>query len=135
MFFRDANHLHQILVDLFNQIAQDPQAAAKVSDSHLVIRFRLKEPTHEFMINGRRRPPDILFKKVDTLRPDLEIEMSADAFHKIMMGDLPLGKAYGGKLVQVRGPILKSFILGDLFHSGQRIYPELWKQSTIDNLI
>ncbi|MCZ7552832.1 MAG: hypothetical protein B6D39_02540 [Anaerolineae bacterium UTCFX2] len=125
MIYRDTDQLNRILNQLFGQIAQDRQAVAKVAQARLVIRFRFSQPASEATINGRKSPPEVIFGR-DSVREDLEIDLLADSFHQVMMGELPLGKAYGSKKIQVRGPIWKSFVLADLFHSGQRIYPAIW---------
>ena len=54
--------------------------------------------------------------------------MAADTFHRILLDELPLGKALGGGLVKVKGPILKTLPLADLFHQGRRYYPGVLRE-------
>jgi hypothetical protein len=127
MIYRDSDQLHLVLENLFKGIALDPQAVQSVSESHLIVRLRFQAPAADVTINGRKSPPKIMFGS-DSLHPDLDIEMNADTFHRIMLGELPLGKAFSGNMFKIRGPIWKSFVLQDIFHSGQKMYPQIWEE-------
>jgi hypothetical protein len=80
-------------------------------------------------INGRASPPKIIYGK-SSLRPDLEAEMACDVLHQILMGTLPLGKAFGNGQMKVRGAMLKSFVLADIFQQGQSIYPQIMQDKS-----
>ena len=54
--------------------------------------------------------------------------MSADTLHRILLGELQLGKALSGGLLKVKGPILKTLPLSELFHQGQRYYPDVLRE-------
>jgi len=110
---------------LFARIEEtDPQVTGAVAAARLIIRLSCSSPSGEITINGRTNPPKISYGK-SSLRPDLDAELTCDALHQILMGALPLGKALSGGQMKVKGAILKSFVLADIFHQGQAIYPQI----------
>ena len=111
---------------MFDQIGDDPQVAKQVSHARLIIRLRMTDPPAEVLINGRKDLPQIFYGST-TLRPDLDIELPAEIFHRIMLAELPLGRALASGQMKVRGPIWKSFVLQEIFQSGQREYPQVLK--------
>lgn len=123
--YKDSEQLYTVLRSLFSFVeGGDPENVKSVANSHLIIRLQLKEPEAEVTINGRKNPVTASYGK-SNLRPDLDVEFLADAFHGIMMGTLPLGKAFSSGQMKVKGPMHKSFALQDLFHQGQAVYPQL----------
>ncbi|MGW8250124.1 MAG: SCP2 sterol-binding domain-containing protein, partial [Anaerolineales bacterium] len=75
-----------------------------------------------------RANPVRVFYGNSTLRPDFDVQMHADAFHLILLGELSLGKALGDGKLKVKGPVYKSFALADIFHRGQAVYPTILDQ-------
>ena len=92
-----------------------------------MIRLRTSEPEGEIALDGRQPPLKSSFGP-STLRPELDIQMSADTLHRILLGELPLGKALSGGLLKVKGPILKTLPLAELFHQGRRYYPDVLRE-------
>jgi putative sterol carrier protein len=130
--FTDSNQLNSCMKELFTRVGEkNPDATRQVSASHLVIRLRLVSPDAEVVINGRRNPAQITYGAT-TLRPDLEVQMSADTLHAIMLAELPLGKALAAGRLKVRGPVMKSFIMEDVFHSGQGLYPQILREQGVN---
>lgn len=125
--YQSSEQLDQALQAMFNQVAQDSKALESLSSSKLIIRLQITEPALDVVINGRTKPPKVTYGKT-TLQPDLDISVSADALHQILLGTLHLGAAVSGGALKVKGPVWKSFVLADIFHSGQRFYPELVRE-------
>jgi len=127
-FYSDTEQLYSATRALFARIGQsDSHAADGILKARLVIRLRTRDPEGEIVLDGRR-PPLISSFGPSTLRPELEIQIAADTLHRILLGALPLGKALSAGLLKVKGPILKTLPLADLFHQGQRYYPEVLKE-------
>jgi putative sterol carrier protein len=126
--FNTTEEFYDIFERLFTQIAEaDPQVTGAVSSAHLIIRLTCSSPSGVITINGRVNPPKVMYGK-SPLRPDLEAEMACDVLHQILMGTLPLGKAFGNGQMKVRGAMLKSFVLADIFRKGQSIYPQIMQE-------
>jgi hypothetical protein len=132
--YRDTEKLYRVLRAFFAQIqSENPEAAEAVSKARLILRLRTSDPFAEVTINGRKNPPEITYG-MSTLRPDLEVDLSAQALHSILLAELPLGKAVSSRQVKVRGSIWKSFVLEGIFQSGQAIYPQILAEIGPDGL-
>jgi hypothetical protein len=129
--FSDSELLHTTLKTLFSRVGQDPQAVKSVVNSKLILRMRVTVPEADVVVNGRKDPPQITYAKT-TLRPDLEIELNADALHKILLGELRLSSAVAARQLVVRGPIYKSFVFEEIFHSAQAFYPSVLEEVGLD---
>ncbi len=133
--YANSEQLYRCLKLLFDQIyRQDSQAGQSLHRSNLTIRLRITAPEAELVINGRKDPPEISYGKSGVLLPDLNVDMSADTLHFILTAELPLGKALASRQMRVRGPVWKSFVLEEIFHSGQAIYPQVFRQLGLDRL-
>jgi hypothetical protein len=127
-FYSDTEQLYAATRALFARISQNGSHAADgILKARLVIRLRTSDPEGEIALDGRQPPLKSGFGP-STLRPELDIQMSADTLHRILLGELALGKALSGGLLKVKGPILKTLPLADLFHQGQRYYPDVLKE-------
>ena len=61
-----------------------------------------------------------------------EIVLNAEALHKILLGELHLSSAVAARQLVVRGPIYKSFVFEDIFHSAQAFYPKVLEEVGLD---
>ena len=123
--YTDTEQLYRYVQALRARIAEkDPGAADAILASNMVIRMCCTEPDAEITINGRRRPLETTFGP-RRLRPTLEIDLSADTLHAIMLGDLKIRKAVADGLLTARGTVWKAGALADLFRQGQELYREV----------
>ena len=105
-------------------LAENPQAGDSMINAKLSVRIHTTEPTAVLFIDGTKRPLEVVYGSTPS-KPKLDIKASTDTLHEILLGDLPLMKAIGGKRLRVKGPIFKAKALADLFHHMQKLYPEL----------
>jgi hypothetical protein len=126
--FVDSEQFYACTRALFARIAEeDPGAADAILASHLVIRLRSTEPETEITINGRQRPLQTTFGP-SRARPTMDIELTADTLHQIMLGEQSMKKALADGRLKVRGPAWKAMALADLFRRGQTLYPEVLRE-------
>jgi hypothetical protein len=131
--YKSSEQLNQSMQLLFNHIGANHQSAVKsVTDAKLIIRLKITTPSAEVTINGRRNPIQVTYG-AGTLKPDMEVEIPADVLHKILLEELPLGKAYSSGQIKVRGAMLKSFVLADVFHTCQALYPQVIKEIGLES--
>lgn len=129
--FSDDVQLYNTLKLLFNRLVeQNPQATESVNKSRLIVRMSLRDPEAELLINGRSIPVEISYGPSNS-RSDILVEMTADALHYIMLGELKLRKALGSGQMKVKGPVWKSFVLEDIFHQGQKLYLDVLKEQSL----
>jgi hypothetical protein len=129
--YPNSETLQTTLNTLFHRVGEDPQAVKSLLSSRLILRLSVSAPVADVLINGRKNPPSVTYGKT-TLRPDLEIQLSADALHQILLGELRLSSAVASKQLVVKGPIFKTFVFEDIFHSAQAIYPSLLTEMGLD---
>lgn len=130
--FHDSGQLETTLRMLFTRLAeQDASSARAVSKTGLVMRLYLTSPPAQVVINGRKNPSQINYGATQ-LKPDLDVEITADALHFILLDKLPLRKAMASGQLKVRGPFWKSLILRDIFQQGQIVYPKILHEVGIE---
>lgn len=110
---------------LFKRIEQgDETAAHALLKSKLSIRFRCSDPTAAITIDARKKPVDIVYGST-SIKPTLDIGLTADTLHEILLGELGLTKAIGSGRMKPKGPVWKSVALEPLLHDAQKLYPEI----------
>lgn len=132
--YQTSEQLYQALQILFTRIARDESGAAgALQASRLAIRFNLTSPAAQVLIDGRVGPVKVRYGP-EPARPDLDVDLTADALHRILLRELPLRKALGGGLMKVRGPIWKTVALEKILHAGQDLYPQVAREIGLDTL-
>jgi alkyl sulfatase BDS1-like metallo-beta-lactamase superfamily hydrolase len=131
MVYQDDVQLYACLQELFDQIETDlPQTMDSLLKAKLCIRFNCSGPEAELTINARKRPLHIDYGR-SPHKPDLDVDMTGDALHQILLGNLSLTKAVGSKKVKPKGPVWKVMALADLFSHAQKIYPDIAAQHSL----
>lgn len=115
--------LYSCFQALFKRIAEEDEAAAdSLLKSKLSIRFQCSEPTAAITIDARKKPVDIIYGST-RVKPTLDINLSADTLHEILLGKIGISKAMGSGRMKPKGPIWKSVALEPLLHDAQKMYP------------
>jgi hypothetical protein len=124
-FFTGSDQFYELTQALFDRVQQeDNKAAEALNKAKLLIRFNCREPEAVITINGRRVPAVITYGD-NKIRPEVDVRLTADTFHHILLGDLRLGKAMSSHKIEVRGPAHKALAVAGLFHECQSIYPQI----------
>lgn len=119
--------LYSCFKALFSKIEEeDTGATESLLKSKLSIRFQCSEPTAAITIDARKKPVNIIYGSAG-IKPILDISLSADTLHEILLGEIGLSKAMGSKRMKPKGPIWKSVALEPLLHDAQKLYPEVLK--------
>lgn len=128
-FYADVDQFYACLQTLFGRIeANGPAATEALLKSKLRFRFRCSEPTAVIAIDARQRPLTILYGEANTIKPDLDVALSADTLHQILLGELSLTKALGAKQLVPTGPVWKTMVLADLFRHAKTVYPTILRE-------
>lgn len=123
--YDSTEQFYKVTKTLFDKVQEvNPSAAADLESSKLIIRFVTSEPKAVLLINGRRHPAEIGFGE-NQVRPEVDVSLSADILHQILLGELGLAKALASKAVRVRGPMRKTLKVAELFHQCQEVYGEV----------
>jgi hypothetical protein len=131
--FSSTEQLYASLRVLFARIeAENPQAADAMLKSRLLFRFRCSAPDAVLLIDARQRPLQIAYGADNTIKPDLDVKLTTDTLHQILMGQLTLTKAVGSKKLIPTGPVWKTMTLADLFNHAKTIYPQVLQEQGLD---
>lgn len=123
--FSDKAQFVRVMQALFARMeTENPQAADGMLKAKLCVQLRCSGPVAVMVFDGWKRPLTITYDPIDT-KPDLDVDVTCDALHAILLGELRLSKAVGSKQLQPNGPVWKVMPLVNLFHQAQEIYPEI----------
>jgi hypothetical protein len=115
----------QTLFARMRDMTPDPMDA--LVSSRINIRINLTDPFAIININGRRRPVSIDYGSSNG-RADLEIGMTADTLHLILLDEYSIKTGFSNGELKVRGPIWKAVSLVDIFNNGRSFYPQVLKE-------
>ncbi|MCB9420839.1 MAG: SCP2 sterol-binding domain-containing protein [Ardenticatenaceae bacterium] len=133
--FATDEQLYASLRILFGRIeAENPQASDALLKSRLSFRFRCSEPDAVLVIDARQRPLHITYGLNNSVKPDLDVQLSTDTLHQILLGQLSLTKALGSKQLVPTGPVWKTMVLADLFQHAKTIYPQVLQEQGLGSL-
>lgn len=117
--------LYSCLRSLFGAIeAHDPKATDALLKASLAITFRCSTPAAAITIDARRSPVKFLYGE-SGLKPTIEVDLTTDTLHCLLLGEMRLSKAIGGELINLKGPVWKTLSLADIFHYAQQFYPRV----------
>lgn len=127
--FNNTDQLYTCFSAFFEaMLAQDPHASGPIAKSNLNIHFVVQQPSGEIWLNGRSTPVQPHFG-THPHKADLELHLSGDTLHKILLGELWILKALGSKKLTAKGPIHKAKALNGLFEQGKAIYPQIYQET------
>jgi putative sterol carrier protein len=127
-FFSSSQQFYVTARALFDQVQVEyPQAADDVRKAKLLIRFNCTNPDAIIMINGRKKPVSVTYGE-NRIRPEVDVDLTTDTLHYILLGELRLAKALKTKELKVHGPVRKVLAAAELFHQCQAIYPRILRE-------
>ncbi len=127
-FFANTKQLYVCAEQLIYRIQEeDPRASDAMAAARVAIRLNVSEPSGEIVINGRSRPVTAHFPP-GHIQPDLDVYLSGDTLHQILLGQLGMQQAIARKLLQVKGPVFKVMTLAPLLQKSQQIYPLILRE-------
>ena len=112
----------QAFFESLREIKPDPVEA--LISSHMIIRLNLTDPDAHITINGRKRPVTVDYGTLNG-RADMEIGMSAETLHLILLDEYSIKQGFSNGELKVRGPILKALSFADIFRKGRDYYPQV----------
>ena len=123
--YATADAFEELFTCMFDQIAvDDPDGMDPLVEQQMVICFRLSEPDTELWVDGREKPVLTSFG-AQPIDATLTAKLSGDAFHDLLLGTLPLGRALLFRKLKVSGSKTAAMKLESLLHACQAVYPEL----------
>ncbi len=121
--FKDSDQFYACVGGMLLKIKHDPELYKHVADAGLVARFRCSDPDAVIVIDTRKGVNEIRFGDQGPA-PDIELSMSADAAHRLWLGELNiLAETLAGRIAY-RGPLKKMMELIPLMKPAMKLYPQ-----------
>jgi hypothetical protein len=132
-FYTDPEQFYAVMETLFKRLrGESPNPVEALVASRMVLRFRLSDPPAAITINGRRKPVGITYGNT-RVRSDLTADLSADALHRILLGERSLKSALAERELKVRGPVWKTMTMGEILRQMRVHYPQVLRdQGLVD---
>lgn len=128
-FYKDSEQFISTMDQLFAQVQEAyPRAAEDLEKAKLILRFQCSDPVATILINGRRKPAGVTFGD-NRIRPEVDVHLTADTLHLILLGDLKLSKALASHSLKIQGPARKTLAVTGLFHQCQKLYPAVLNEN------
>lgn len=124
--YQNSEEFYATMQTFFDRMRdQQPNPVDSLVNNKISARLNITQPAAEIAINARRNPVDVSFGDQIKWKPELEIQLSADTLHSILMDELSLSKALSDHKLKVSGPVWKTLTLAQIFHQGKAIYPKI----------
>ena len=132
-FYKNSEQFETTLKLLFDRVQKTyPQTAEDLERVKLILRFSCSDPAADILINGRRHPATVTFGE-NRVRPEVDVQLTADTLHNILLGELKLSRALSSGSLKIRGPARKTLAVAGLFHQCQKLYPEVLSEKGLSN--
>jgi hypothetical protein len=127
-FYNDADQIYSVMQALFERLRHEtPNPVDTLVNSRLNIRLSLSDPDAQITIIARRPPVEVTYGKVNG-RVDLEIGMTADQMHLILLDEYSIKTGFSNGELKVRGQVWKALSLADIFTKGRTYYPQVLQE-------
>lgn len=124
-FYTNANQIYTVMQSLFEKMrGMTPDPVGALVSSHMIFYINLTDPNAHITINGRKRPVTIDYGSPNG-RADMEIGMTADTLHLILLDEYSIKLGFTNGELKVRGPIWKALSFADIFQKGRTYYPQV----------
>lgn len=123
--FKDADELYRVMQELFEQLeAKQPAAFGGLYKQRMTVRFRCTAPTGEITIEAKVKPTRMTYGPFNG-RPDIDLDLSADNLHRLLMHELSTKKAVTDGTIKFKGNPFKLTPLLELIKAGRELYPQI----------
>ena len=127
-FYNDAEQIYTVMQALFEHLRDtNPNPVDALISTRLSIRFSLSDPAAQITIHAKKRPVEITYGQANG-RVDLDIQMTANQLHLILLDEYSIKKGFSSGELKVRGPVWKTLSLADVFRQGRGFYPQVLQE-------
>jgi hypothetical protein len=127
-YFTDTKQFYTVMQTLFIRMSDlSPNPVDALVSSHMIIRISLTDLDANITINGRKRPVTINYGSHNG-RADIEIGMTAETLHLILLDEYSIKQGLSNGELIVRGPAWKALAFADIFKKGRALYPQVLQE-------
>lgn len=125
-FYNGSTDFYEVVEIFFTQMrTKTPNPIDSLLKSRITIRIELTDIDASINLNARMKPVEITYGKKPKYRPELNVQLTSETLHNILLKNISLSQAVGSREMKVLGPVWKSFPLKDIFEQGQEVYPKI----------
>jgi hypothetical protein len=125
--FASTDELQKTMVELWNQIKNDPSMCEKLLSSKLIVQFQYRDPDGKITIDCSDGKQFVIYGGETKVKPQVEMSMKADVAHEFWLGKVNVPVAIlTGKMV-ARGPVNKALALLPVIRPAYEMYPDIYK--------
>lgn len=125
-FYYDSTDFYNVVEIFFTQMrTKTPNPIDSLLKSRITIRIELTDIDASINLNARMKPVEITYGIQPKYRPELNVQLTSETLHNILLKNISLSQAVGTREMKVLGPVWKSFPLKDIFEQGQEVYPKI----------
>jgi len=132
-YFKDTEHLYNILVPFFNDLMNNPKIGPKVLASGLIIKFIYHNPETVIIVHCPNS--EIIQGDREDIKPDVVMSMNSDVAHRFWLGKVNLMAALTKGDIKAKGPIPKIMKLLPIIRSAYAIYKDYLKEEGFEDLV
>jgi TPP-dependent pyruvate/acetoin dehydrogenase alpha subunit len=133
-YFRDTDHLYEVLGALFTRLRDEEALAEKLLEGNLIVRFNFTEPDGQATVDLTKEPITFVLGESE-LEPDVEMSQSADMAHLFWLGQVNVPRAVAARKITARGSVPKALKLLPAVKPTFTIYPEVLRKLGYEDLI
>jgi hypothetical protein len=121
--FESGEKLREVIGGFFEFLTANPEMAAKLLASRMVLKFNYTEPDYAITIDLTGEKPVITYNDSEK-KPEVEMSMKADVAHRFWFGKVNLVMALARREMVARGPIPKILKLLPVIKPAYALYPK-----------
>ena len=126
-FYKNDEQIYTVMDVLIARLRNEkPNPVDALSSSHMNVRITLSDPAAQITFQGKKRPVNVIYGLSDG-RATLEISMTADQMHLILLDKYSIKKGFTSGELKVRGPVWKAMSFAEIFAKGREHYPQVLK--------
>ncbi|MCS6845086.1 MAG: SCP2 sterol-binding domain-containing protein [Caldilineales bacterium] len=122
--FADTEDFYAVMQRMADALAQDEPAVQSFKRANMTVRFRSTSPVAEMVLDGRHNPVRVLFGR-QPLRADLDITLTSDLLHELLLGRRRIRDAFAAGEIKVTGNIFRALQLAEPLRHVEAIYPRV----------
>lgn len=128
--FTSTDELQKTMVELWNQIKNDPSMSEKLLSSKLIVQFHYRDPDGRITIDCSDGQQFIIYGGETKVKPQVEMSMKADIAHEFWLGKVNVPVAILTGKMMAKGPVNKALALLPVIRPAYEMYPDIYKRRT-----